>query len=456
MKRNSCPAWQLAYHFPRRFAVQPRTAGNTLPSVRACLLVLCSACWLHPAATAQETAVEATTAAEPAEQLETPPAPTRPEPRGATDAGATDAGATDAGATDASVADGGVDASAANPKHSEQPAQPSVSKSSLAPALALSRAFRESAQKALPTVVTVFCRTKDASAANPVLGIIGGERAQKFDSVGSGVIISGDGLILTNHHVVADAEVIEVRLQDGRQFRAENPKSDPQSDVAIVKINVREELPAAEIGKSDDLHVGDWVMAIGSPFMIESSVSAGIISGTGRYQTLSRDVKGQFLQTDAAINPGNSGGPLLDLDGRVVGINTAISSRTGGFEGIGFAIPIDRAMWIKSELAEYGTVRRGYAGLRASSVPYELARKLDLPENSGTMVNSVVFDRPAAKAGLLPGDVIINLAGARVQSNASFAELVQQSPIGQPLPITVIRDGERVELQLELVADPRN
>ena len=326
----------------------------------------------------------------------------------------------------------------------------------LAPARALSRAFRESAQKALPTVVTVFCRSKDASIANPVLGIIGGERAQKFDSVGSGVIISSDGLILTNHHVVADAAVIEVRLQDGRQFRAENPKSDPQSDVAIIKIDVPEKLPAAEIGSSDDLYVGDWVIAIGSPFMIESSVSAGIISGTGRYQTLSRDVKGQFLQTDAAINPGNSGGPLLDLDGRVVGINTAISSRTGGFEGIGFAIPIDRAIWIKNELLEYDTVRRGYAGLRASSVPYELARKLDLPENLGAMVNSVVFDRPAAKAGLLPGDVIIDLAGGRVQSNASFAELVQQSPIGQPLPITVIRDGKRVELQLELVADPRN
>lgn len=322
---------------------------------------------------------------------------------------------------------------------------------SIAHARALSRAFRNSAQKALPSVVTVFSRSKEASAANPVLDIIGGERAQKFDSVGSGVIISSDGLILTNHHVVADAAIIEVRLQDGRQFRAENPKSDPQSDVAILKIDVDGELPAAEIGNSDALFVGDWVIAIGSPFMIESSVSAGIISGVGRYQSLSRSVKGQFLQTDAAINPGNSGGPLLDLEGRVVGINTAISSHSGGFEGIGFAIPINRAIWIKNELLEHDKVRRAYVGVSASSVPYDLAQQLDLPDNTGALVNRVVPEYPAAKAGLRAGDVIIDFAGGRVHSNAGFAELVLQSPIGVPLPMTIIRDGQRVELQLELV-----
>lgn len=322
---------------------------------------------------------------------------------------------------------------------------------SIVHARALSRAFRNSAQKALPSVVTIFSRSKEASAANPVLDIIGGERAQKFDSVGSGVIISSDGLILTNHHVVADAAMIEVRLQDGRQFRAKNPKSDPQSDVAILKIDVDGGLPAAEIGNSDELFVGDWVIAIGSPFMIEASVSAGIISGMGRYQSLSRSVKGQFLQTDAAINPGNSGGPLLDLEGRVVGINTAISSHSGGFEGIGFAIPINRAMWVKNELLKHDQVRRAYVGVSASSVPYDLAQQLDLPDNTGALVNRVVPDYPAAKAGLRAGDVIIDFAGGRVHSNAGFAELVLQSPIGIPLPMTIIRDGQRVELQLELV-----
>ena len=325
----------------------------------------------------------------------------------------------------------------------------------VAHARALSRAFRDSAQTALPSVVTVFSRSKRSSeSANPVLNLIGGENEQKFDSVGSGVIIQSDGLILTNHHVVADAAIIEVRLQDGRQFRAGEPKSDVQSDVAILKINVSEELPAAQIGSSKDLYVGDWVLAIGSPFMIEASVSAGIISGTGRYQQLSRNVQGQFLQTDAAINPGNSGGPLIDLDGRVIGINTAISSRTGGFEGIGFAIPIDRAMWIKNELQEYGQVRRGLAGVRVESVPYDLAKRLDLPAGAGALVNSVVPDRPGDRAGLKRGDVIIDFAGGRVQSNSGFAELVQQSPIGEPLPMTIIREGERLQLTVELVEKP--
>jgi len=172
------------------------------------------------------------------------------------------------------------------PQQSQQqlpPEMEAVAAPTIAHARALSRAFRDSAQKALPSVVTIFSRSKEASAANPVLDIIGGERSQKFDSVGSGVIITSDGLILTNHHVIADSSLIEVRLQDGRQFKAEQTKSDPQSDVAIVRINVPGGLPAAEIGDSDDLYVGDWVIAIGSPFMIEASVSAGIISGTGRY-----------------------------------------------------------------------------------------------------------------------------------------------------------------------------
>ncbi|MEZ6078670.1 MAG: trypsin-like peptidase domain-containing protein [Pirellulaceae bacterium] len=169
--------------------------------------------------------------------------------------------------------------------------------------LPLSFAFRNSAQKALPSVVTIFSRSKEASAANPVLDIIGGERAQKFDSVGSGVIISSDGLILTNHHVVADAAIIEVRLQDGRQFRAENPRSDPQSDVAILKIDVHGGLPAAEIGDSDTLFVGDWVIAIGSPFMIESSVSAGIISGMGRSNRCREVSKGSFCKPTQRSTP---------------------------------------------------------------------------------------------------------------------------------------------------------
>jgi serine protease Do len=332
----------------------------------------------------------------------------------------------------------------------EKTALASSDDSTMLHARALSRAFRNAAQRALPSVVTVFSRSQRPNEQSSVLDIIGGENEQRFDSVGSGVIVTGDGLILTNHHVIKDAAQIEVRLADGRQFTATESKSDPKSDVAIVMISVDEALPAAEIGNSNELFVGDWVLAIGSPFTLESSVSAGIISGTGRMQQLSRMVSGQFLQTDAAINPGNSGGPLVDLDGRVVGINTAISSRTGGFEGIGFAIPIARAIWIKKELLEFGSVRRGYVGLGTSNVPYEVAKQLNLPRNAGAMVSRVVPNYPGDKAGVLIGDVVVEFGGGRVESAGGFAEIVQQSPIGEPLKMIILREGERRELDVQL------
>lgn len=321
-------------------------------------------------------------------------------------------------------------------------------------ARALSRAFRGAAERALPSVVTIFSRQRQEGESPSILNIIGGPDAQVYDSVGSGFIVSPDGWIVTNHHVIEDAIRIEVRMQDGRRYFSNNTLSDPASDLALVKIEPRTDLPIAEIGDSTDLAVGDWVIAIGSPFTLESSVSAGIISGTNRRRQLSRDVAGQFLQTDAAINPGNSGGPLVDLEGRVVGINTAISSRTGGFEGVGFAIPISRAMWIKNELQTYGKVRRALAGIRVSAIPYEVAQNLDLPELSGVLVNSVVPGRPGDVAGLLPGDVITRFAGHRISSDVEFAELVQQSPIDQPLVISVYRAGESMELTIQLQEKP--
>ncbi|MEZ6137654.1 MAG: trypsin-like peptidase domain-containing protein [Pirellulaceae bacterium] len=281
------------------------------------------------------------------------------------------------------------------------------------------------------------------------MDIIGGSDEQQFDSVGSGVIISRDGLILTNHHVIADAARIEVRLLDGRQFSVVETKSDPASDVAVVRIKSDDEFEPAELGSSAELSVGDWVLAIGSPFTLEASVSAGIISGTNRRQQLSRAVSGQFLQTDAAINPGNSGGPLIDLDGRVVGINTAISSRNGGFQGIGFAIPIDRANWIKDDLLEFGSVRRAFAGVRTVNLPYDVAKSLNLPRG-GVLINVVTPGYPADRAGLKSGDVIVEFDGTHVESAESFKAMIQQSEIGQPLPMRVIRSGESLELTIEL------
>jgi serine protease Do len=325
----------------------------------------------------------------------------------------------------------------------------------LASARDLSLAFKAAAEKAMPSVVKILSRTRQSSEENSILSIIGGRDEQVFDSVGSGVIISSDGLILTNHHVVQNAERIEVRLSDGRRYKVVETKSDPESDVAIVRIDPGEELPVAALGSADELYVGEWVLAIGSPFMLDSSVSAGIISGTRRYRQLPRvvggrtiQVAGQFLQTDAAINPGNSGGPLINLDGEVVGINTAISSRSGVFEGIGFAIPIERANWIRSELLKFDKVRRAYIGVRTSDVPYDATRQ------RGALVNDVVVGYPGQKAGLQTGDVIIEFDSQLVETAADFASLIQQSPIAQPLELVVMRDDQEVELTVELVERP--
>ncbi len=315
----------------------------------------------------------------------------------------------------------------------------------------LSLAFRLAAEKALPSVVKILSQTQVEDETS-ILEIVGGPDEQVFDSVGSGVIVSADGLVLTNHHVIENARRIEVRLPDGREFGVRETKSDPRSDLAIIRLDTDETVPIADLGESRDLHVGDWVLAIGSPFTLDSSVSAGIISGTGRYRQLSATVSGQFIQTDAAINPGNSGGPLLDLDGRVIGINTAISTRSGAFQGIGFAIPIDRAKWIMGELLEYDEVRRAFIGVGTARVPYEVAKQIGLSRSTGAMVNRLVPEYPGEKAGLKVGDIIIEFDGHRIDSPAEFAEIVQQSPIGEPLSLVVLRGGERVELTVELTS----
>jgi serine protease Do len=313
----------------------------------------------------------------------------------------------------------------------------------------LSNAFREAAEKALPTVVTILGQVENKE--QPILNVIGGSESQKYASMGSGVIISPDGLILTNHHVIADTSHVDVRLYDGHMYVAEEIKSDPASDLAILRIKSDDPFPASTLGDSDELHVGDWVLAIGSPFQLEASVSAGIISRTERFQRLSQDVQGRFLQTDAAINPGNSGGPLLDLDGQVIGINTAITSRSGGFQGVGFAIPITRAKWIRKELEEHGRVRRAQMGVRANPVPPDVADQLKLARGMGVQVESVVYNRAGQKAGLKPRDVILRLGNEQVTAT-NFSEVVQRSPIDEPIKMLIARDGNEMELNVELEA----
>ncbi|MFN3192722.1 MAG: S1C family serine protease [Aureliella sp.] len=319
----------------------------------------------------------------------------------------------------------------------------------------LSKAFNAAAEKAMPAVVKILAKTKSEGEDDAILSILSGSEEQLFDSVGSGVIVSSDGSILTNHHVIADSKRTEIRLSDGRKYEVVDTKSDPASDLAIIKIETDEELPVASLGKAENLYVGEWVIAIGSPFTLESSVSAGIVSNTRRYLTLSRTVRGQFLQTDAAINPGNSGGPLINLEGEVIGINTSISTTTGSFQGIGFAIPIERAKFISSELSEYGAVRRGYVGVRTMDLSYRIARDLDLPRTGGALVENVVPKYPADKAGLKAGDVIVEFDGQVVETAADFAALVQQSAIGEALSLKIYREGEAVELSITLEERPK-
>ncbi len=316
----------------------------------------------------------------------------------------------------------------------------------IASARSLSRAFRYAAEKALPSVVMIKTASKkEGDDEKSIRDVIN----RTFDGVGSGVIVRDDGTVLTNHHVIADAARIQVRLSDGRAYNAELVQSDPGSDIAILKI-AGKLLPTASLGESDSLYVGDWVMAIGSPFALESSVSAGIISGVDRWHRLSKTVAGQFIQTDASINPGNSGGALIDLEGNVIGINTAISSRNGAFQGIGFAIPIGRAKWIMSELENHGRVRRPYAGVGTTDVPFTVARQLELPRDKGAFVRNVVPGYAADQCGLKSGDVVLRFRGSDVDSASEFAELIQRSPVGEPLRIVILRAGEEMEMEITL------
>ncbi|MGC4005307.1 MAG: trypsin-like peptidase domain-containing protein [Pirellulales bacterium] len=269
-------------------------------------------------------------------------------------------------------------------------------------------------------------------------------RVPQKDGVGSGVIISTDGVVLTNNHVVADADEVTVLLADGREFVATDIKTDPDSDLAVLRLKDAKDLVAAPIGDSDQLEIGDWVIAIGNPFELESTVSAGIISGKGRELGMIRRAK--FLQTDAAINPGNSGGPLLNLDGEIVGINTAIASNTGSFNGIGFAIPANHAKWVAAQLTGKGVVERGYLGVGVSQLTPDLARKWNVRPNQGVVVGEVKEGTPAADAGIQEGDVILSVNGHVVATPRDLQEQVERLPFNAKQSIAVLRDGKTMTI----------
>lgn len=346
----------------------------------------------------------------------------------------------------------------------------------LAQANALSKAFRDAANQILPTVVLIKTTTKPQKddegsprrgtrGRNPFKGTpfedffddrdMPHPRISPFvqQGVGSGVIIDPAGIILTNAHVVDGADEVLIQLADGRQFKASDIKIDDQTDLAVLRIKANEKLPAAKLGDSSKMAIGDWVLAVGHPFELEHTVSAGIISGTKR--TLPSGKRADYIQTDAAINPGNSGGPLVNLNGEVIGIDTAIASSSGGYQGVGFAIPSNLAKWVTSQLIEQGSVSRAYLGVGIAEITNDLGGKLGVGLHQGVLVSEVFPDTPAAKAGFEAGDVITTFAGEKVGSPHELQQHVERSKLDSTQKVGILRDKKAMTLQVEVKTLPK-
>ncbi len=269
---------------------------------------------------------------------------------------------------------------------------------------------------------------------------------QRQQSLGSGFIIDRDGSILTNNHVVENAQKIVVKLADEREFEAKLVGKDPKTDIAVIKINTRAGLPVATLGDSDKLEVGEWVLAIGNPFGLENTVTSGIVSAKGRH--IGAGPYDNFIQTDASINPGNSGGPLINLHGEVIGINTAIFSRSGGNIGIGFAIPINLVKELLPQLKGKGKVTRGYLGVLIQKVTPEIAESLGLDKPQGALVANVSKDGPADRAGMKVGDVIVEFDGKEIKESNDLPFMVARTPVEKKVRVKVIRDKKEATLNV--------
>jgi serine protease Do len=362
-------------------------------------------------------------------------------------------------------------------------AAPTAAEESVAEAIghatALSKAFRHAAEVATPSVVVVRSETKPRPAAarrprqrgdnpfrgTPFEGMFPDGIPEGFDfnmpegmprrsGVGSGVIVDAAGIVLTNNHVVEGADEVTVRLSDGREFTATDIKTDPDSDLAVLRLVGAADLPTARLGDSDSLSIGDWVIAIGNPFELETTVSAGIISGKGR--ELGSIRRAHFLQTDAAINPGNSGGPLVNLAGEVIGINTAIASSSGGYQGVGFAIPVNLAKWVSRQLIEKGEVERAFIGVQMGPLDVKMAAKLGADPRGGVLVSEVVPGSPADDAGVRELDVITGFDDQPVTGTRALQELVERANIGQNHRLSVLRDGKQLSLSINVRPLPKD
>jgi serine protease Do len=328
--------------------------------------------------------------------------------------------------------------------------------------------FSPVVKKVTPAVVKIFTTTRMHNTAfegggpemNDLFRRFFGEQPQgrrmprrnlempRQQGIGSGVIATKDGYILTNNHVVDGADEVKVALQDGREFTAKVVGRDPKSDMAVVKIEGKD-LPALAMADSDKVEVGDVVLAVGNPFGIGQTVTTGIVSATGRSGAIGLDYE-DFIQTDAAINPGNSGGALVDAEGRLIGINTAILSRSGGNQGIGFAIPVNLARDVMTSLIQDGHVTRGYLGVMIQDITPALSKQFDLKEGKGALVGDVTPRSPAEKAGVQSGDVITEYNGKKVVDSRQLKLEVARSQPGETVPVKVLRNGSSKTLEVKL------
>jgi len=321
--------------------------------------------------------------------------------------------------------------------------------------------YADAARKALPSVVHIYTSKEVKTprhpfADDPVFRYFFGDRfggPQRQSGLGSGVIVSADGYILTNNHVVENMDEIEVATNDGRRLRARIVGLDPETDLAVLQVKVDDKLPAVTFAPTESLRVGDVVLAIGNPFGVGQTVTHGIVSALGRTQ-LGINTFENFIQTDAAINPGNSGGALTDSAGNLVGINTAIYSRTGGSLGIGFAIPVSIARSVMEQIIRTGAVTRGWIGVEAQEITPELAESFKLPASEGAIIAGVMRGSPADRAGIRPGDVLIAVGGKPVKDPQGMLELIAALTPGSTTQFKLRREAKELDVPVSIGKRP--
>ena len=351
---------------------------------------------------------------------------------------------------------------------SDRPALPAITiQEAIAPAAApagrTTTSYAEAAQRALPAVVHIFT-SKDVKsqrhpfADDPLFRHFFGDRLdnrpqQRASGLGSGVIVSPEGYVLTNNHVVEAADEIEVALNDGRKLPARIVGRDPESDLAVLQVKADSKLNAITFGHPEQLHVGDVVLAIGNPFGVGQTVTMGIVSALGRTH-LGINTFEDFIQTDAAINPGNSGGALVDAAGNLIGINSAIYSRTGGSLGIGFAIPVSLARNVMEQIIQTGAVTRGWIGVEVQAITPELADSFGLPSSEGTLISGVMRSSPADRSGVRPGDVLLSVDGRKVNDPQAMLEAIAALPPGRQAGFELRRGKEKLDIKVEVGRRP--